>query len=229
MVLCVGLLIVTILDRPIYLALGDEFSEGVKGHSVYQALRSVGWLPAWIVPAVALMLVDRRRGVSGIASSIARRWWDRGLLLLAGTFFSGLVAEGLKLLHLRDRPLDGGLYEWEGPWMADAHPAGLPSSHMAVAMGGALVLARLFPEMRWLLFGLAVGCGATRVASRAHFASDVYAGALVAWGMVVVVGRVHAWRLARTGAREERGGVKASRHGPEKGDTLTLEKTSRVA
>lgn len=227
--LCLGLLMVTILDRPIYLALGDTFSERVKGHSIYQALRSVGWLPSWIVPAIALMLIDRRRGVAAFASSIARRWWDRGLLLLAGAFFSGLVAEGLKLLHLRDRPLDGGMYEWEGPWLADAHPAGLPSSHMAVAMGGALVLARLIPETRWLMIGLAIGCGATRVASRAHFASDVYAGALVAWGMVVVVGRVHAWRLARQGARDQRGCVEASRHGPEKGDTLTLENPSRVA
>jgi membrane-associated phospholipid phosphatase len=54
-----------------------------------------------------------------------------------------------------------------------------------VAFAAAAILARVFPESRGLWYGIAIGCALTRVASGAHFVSDVVLGALV--GYVVSV------------------------------------------
>jgi len=57
----------------------------------------------------------------------------------------------------------------------------MASSHTAVAFGAAAMLARLFPGARIVWYGVAAGCALTRVASGAHFMSDVVVGALLGW------------------------------------------------
>jgi membrane-associated phospholipid phosphatase len=78
---------------------------------------------------------------------------------------------------------------------------GLPSSHAAVAAGGAAALIAWRPAVWPIAVVLAAGCAMTRLLSGAHFLSDVTLGAIV--GYV-------AWRLVRPGGwrgRAERGSV----------------------
>jgi membrane-associated phospholipid phosphatase len=50
-----------------------------------------------------------------------------------------------------------------------------------VAMGAAVVLARLFPRVWWMWYMIAIGCGVTRVLAGAHYASDVAVAAVFAY------------------------------------------------
>src|SRR5260370_30463795 len=87
------------------------------------------------------------------------------------------------------------------PWLDQPFSTaklGLPSSEAAVAFAAAAMLARLFPESRVLWYGLALGCALTRVASGAHFLSDVALAALV--GYVVTLTFSPRRPLAYTGA-----------------------------
>jgi membrane-associated phospholipid phosphatase len=56
-----------------------------------------------------------------------------------------------------------------------------PSAHTATAVGLAVMLVSLFPRGRWLFPIIAVLVGMQRIATSAHFPSDVFAGATVGW------------------------------------------------
>jgi len=159
----------------------------LKGRDWYQFLRAVGYLPTWAVLALAVGLCDagRRAGIG------------RGLLVIVAPIVSGALAELLKLIISRERPIRDGIvqnegeYTWKGLFhgFLDGGNLGMPSSHAAVAFGGAAMIGVLFPPARWLMLVLAAACGLTRLLSGAHFASDVAVGACV--GIVV------AWTLGR--------------------------------
>ena len=149
-------------------------------------LRVMGFAGTWVFLAVAVGLHEGRDPAH---RAVARR---RAWLLFWSPVIAGALAEVLKVVIRRERPgLNDGLYgfrPWdERTWSA----AGLafPSSHAAVAFGGAAILARLFPRARWVGYALAVGCGATRVLARAHFVSDVVLAAGLGW--------LSAWLLWR--------------------------------
>ncbi len=152
-------------------------------------LRSMGFLPTWLLLALAYWLQ--------VPSGALRR---RGTwLLVLGPTLGGLSAEVLKLLLRRLRPeVDQFGYAFrpfaDGPW--SNRGMGLPSSHTLVAFAGAFALARLFPRARWVFYALAAGCGMSRVMATAHFLSDTVVAACVAWGVVAAV----AVRLPRTDA-----------------------------
>lgn len=65
----------------------------------------------------------------------------------------------------------------------------MPSSHAAVAFGGAWAVALLWPRLKGLALFLACGCGVTRMLTGDHFLSDVVAAGLLGWGAAVVAGR----------------------------------------
>lgn len=143
-------------------------------------LRSMGFLPTWLLLALAWWLqvrepVKRRAGT-----------W----LLVLGPTLGGLAAEVLKLLVRRLRP-DPELFGYafrsfaDGPW--SNRGMGMPSSHTLVAFAGAFALARLFPRARWVFYTLAAGCGLSRVMATAHFLSDTVVAACVGWGVVAAV------------------------------------------
>ena len=143
-------------------------------------LRLAGYLPSWALVALALALHDR-------VPRLPSTWWQasrRGLMLFGSPALAGLGAEVLKLTLRRERPaLTNGAHvfrAWSDRPFSSAQ-LGLPSSEAAVAFAAAAVLARLFPESRLLWYGLALGCAWTRVASGAHFLSDVALGALVGY------------------------------------------------
>jgi membrane-associated phospholipid phosphatase len=173
----IGATLLTLLaDRWVY--------QHVQNPNVYdrdwgRLLRAMGFAGTWI----ALAAFVRLQG----GASAARRAW----LVFWSPVVAGAVAELLKLVVRRERPgLHDGLYGFrpfdERTWNA----AGLafPSSHAAVAFGGAAMLARLYPRARWVGYTLAAGCAYTRLLARAHFVSDVVFAAglgwLVAWLLV---------------------------------------------
>jgi membrane-associated phospholipid phosphatase len=149
-------------------------------------LRSMGFLPTWLLLALAWWLQQeepraRRTGTT---------------LLVFGPLLGGLAAELLKLLVRRLRP-DPELFGYafrayaDGPW--SNRGMGMPSSHTLVAFAGAFALARLFPRARWVFYLLAAGCGLSRVMATAHYLSDTVVAACVAWGVVAAVdGRVRS-------------------------------------
>jgi membrane-associated phospholipid phosphatase len=104
-----------------------------------------------------------------------------GLPLLLIPASAGGVAELLKLLIRRKRPSELEVYlfrAWnEQSWSTKG--LGLPSSHSAVAFAGSVALALLYPRLAWPALVVAMGCGFTRIASGAHYPTDVVAGAVV--------------------------------------------------
>jgi undecaprenyl-diphosphatase len=105
----------------------------------------------------------------------------------------GLLAEILKLILRRDRPrAHDGEYVFRAFSDRPFHSGGLalPSSHVLVAFSAAAMLARLFPRAAPVWFLLATGCAYTRVATRAHFVSDVMLAALVGFLVPVLLLRL---------------------------------------
>jgi membrane-associated phospholipid phosphatase len=172
---------------------------GIYGRAWGRMLRDAGYFPFWALVALALVLHDwvpRTRATFYSASG-------RGLLLFWSTAVAGTAAEALKLILRRERPgLTDGLHVFR-PWSDGPFSTaqlGLPSSEAAVAFAAAAALARLFPEARVLWYGVALGCALTRVASGAHFLSDVVLAALVGYVVTLALSR------RRTAARGDAAG-----------------------
>jgi membrane-associated phospholipid phosphatase len=162
-------------------------------------LRIAGFLPTWLMGAAALVLYDRGHPAARLGGDP----WRRGLLLAGSPILGGLLAEVLKLVIRRERPMPhGGAYVFrdfvDQTWSTGN--LGLPSSHVLVAFSGAAMASYLFPRTApvWMLW--AAGCAATRVLARAHFLSDALLGAimgaLVARTLVVALARRDRLRLA---------------------------------
>lgn len=167
--------VATLLDRTLYTYLN---APEVYDKDFGRLLRIMGFAGTW----VALALAVGRTHAGDDASRIAAR--RRGWLLFWSPMLAGAIAEILKIVVRRQRPeLNDGAYGFR-PWDERTWSgAGLafPSSHTAVAFGGAAMLARLFPRARWVGYALAVGCGLTRVFARAHFLSDTVFAAGLGW------------------------------------------------
>jgi membrane-associated phospholipid phosphatase len=143
-------------------------------------LRSIGFLPTWLLVALAYWLQQRDHP--------GRR--AHTTFLVFGPALGGLAAELLKLVFRRVRP-DAETFGYvfrafsDGPW--SNRGLGLPSSHTLVAFAGAFAVARLFPRVRWVMYALAAGCGLTRVMANAHYLSDTVVAACVAWAVVALL------------------------------------------
>lgn len=175
-----GFVLLTVLDWPLAHLL---MRRSTMGEDWYGMFRSVGYLPTWLIVAAAFVLADRS--------------WGRGSLIAGSATLAGAAAELLKMIVGRERPMDNGelksgiWYDFRSPLggFADSHNLGFPSSHTAVAFGGACMVWLLIPRVRVVMLLAAAGCGMTRLLAGAHFSTDVYGGALT--GMIV------AWWLAR--------------------------------
>jgi membrane-associated phospholipid phosphatase len=165
-------------------------AEHVRFGRVYETdwgrmLRNFGYLPFWLLGAIALALHDRER----------REWWRRGALLLAAPTLAGIVGELLKITVRRMRPPDvGSAYAFRA--FSD-HPLssrgfGFPSSHVVVAFGAAAILSRMFPRGRIVWYAAAVGCAVSRLLAHAHYLSDVVAGAIIGVGVAALLWRYWA-------------------------------------
>lgn len=155
-----------LVDRTVY-----EFinAPNVYASDLGKLLRVMGFAGTWLALALAVGLVQGTR---------------RGWLLFWSPMLAGALAEVLKIAIRRERPVmnDGayGFRAWdERTWSGSG--LAFPSSHTAVAFGGACMIARLFPRARWVGYVLAAGCGLTRIGARAHFLSDVVFAAGLGW------------------------------------------------
>ena len=178
-------------------------AEHVRYGRVYETdwgrmLRNFGYLPFWLLAALALALHDR-------GGAVLAPWWRRGALLAAAPAAAGIIGELIKILVRRMRPPDiGHAYAFRA-W--SDHPFssrgfGFPSSHAVVAFGAAAILARLFPRATWVWYAAATGCAVSRLLAHAHYLSDVVAGALIGIAVAAVL-----WRRcgALSGTRSTRG------------------------
>lgn len=178
--LLLGFLFVSAADAWLWKKL--TLAEGVKMRDWYQALRAGGYLPVWILFGIGLVLHDARE-----ARLVSRRLGPgvlaRGVLLVVSAKLSGLIAELAKVVIQRHRPHGDGAYTFA--WTTDVPGVGIGtvSSHAAVAFGAAFMLGRLNPAWRWPALFIATGCGLSRLFSGAHFASDVYAAAVVSYAV----------------------------------------------
>lgn len=134
-------------------------------------IRTTGYLPFWLLAALALYL------------SSASAWARRGALLLAlSPTLAGAAGQVVKLLVRRGRPLvNDGLYVFRGfgdrPFYS--RDFGMPSGDVIVAFAACAVLANLWPRARLLWYGLALTCALGRVMVGAHFLSDVTVAAIL--------------------------------------------------
>jgi membrane-associated phospholipid phosphatase len=155
----------------------------IYSHDWGRMLRVLGFLPLWMIAAIALWLHER--------PAAARR----PLSLFLSPAFGGLAAEVLKLILRRERPgAHNGEYYFRPFTERTFSTSGLalPSSHALVAFGAAAILSQLFPRAWIVWWALAWGCGLSRMAAGAHFFSDVMVAAVAGW----IVGRLVAkWLL----------------------------------
>jgi membrane-associated phospholipid phosphatase len=167
----VGITVSVLLDRMAWHVFVDP---RIYERDWGRLLRVMGYLPVWLLLGVV------------VSQQIPTARW-RGAALAIAPALAGVAAELLKLLLRRERPPAEqlGAYVFR-PWSVDplsTKGLGLPSSHVMVAIAAAVVLSRCFPKGRWLWYGLAIGCGLSRVAARAHFLSDVTVALIAGWAV----------------------------------------------
>jgi len=157
--------------------------------------RVFGFLPVWLTAVVLFVLHDWPRGTPGARGPA---YW-RGLFVLGSVLAAGVLAEVLKIVLRRERPWShDGAYVFR-PWSPEPFYTGglaLPSSHVLIAAAGCLALAKLFPRTRFVWYAFIVACAFSRVASRAHFLSDV---SLAALGGIVVSALMWKWYERKVG------------------------------
>lgn len=169
-----GMVIFTLLDFPLLHIFYFGPVQEIDDHDWYRALRIIGFLGTWLVIGGVFVLHDRNR--------------HRGSAIILATVSAGGLAELVKLTIARERPVDcgviqEGLYHFRGLFtgFTNGSNLGFPSSHAAVAFAGCLTLAAFIPNTRRFVLFFAVGCGITRMLTGAHFASDIYLGAIIGW------------------------------------------------
>jgi membrane-associated phospholipid phosphatase len=163
----------------------------VYEHDFGRLLRVFGFLPLWLLAAIALWAQTRNRRAAFLLA----------LVPTAG----GALCALLQVVIRRERPaLHDGHYVFRAFTDRPFHGAefGLPSSHAMVAFSAAWLLCRMYPRAWPVWLAMAVGCAVTRVQSQAHFLSDVTVAAVAAWFLVAVVwGK---WGETRDERRETR-------------------------
>ena len=195
-VTAVGFWIATRLDAPVHAYLLKQRSTLRQWWSTdcHRMFRVTGYIPTWLLLALAVALIDAPGGVRSLWSGAKRR----GLWVALAPVSCALASETLKLLIRRQRP--PYFLPWEGHyvWRAwsdrplSTSQLGLPSGHAAVAFAGALLLCRMYPRAAPVWLTLALGCATSRVIFHAHFVSDVWASAALAFIVVRCI-----WALRR--------------------------------
>ncbi len=175
-VLLAGFALLTVLDLPLTYVLFVSDREPIQNSDLYRIVRVTGSLWLWFL----VMFVVYRHD----------RVWDRAGSLFFAPVLAGLTAEALKLIIARERPvtdtttLRAGWYSFRPLFsgFSDASNLGFPSSHAAVAFAGCMCLAAWMPRAKWIFILLATACAVMRLVIGAHYATDLYLGALVGWG-----------------------------------------------
>ena len=136
---------------------------------------------------------------------IAMRWpWHRAaaaraILALAVTL--GINNQIVKPIVDRPRPFTGQVVDARVIQTPRPTTASFPSGHSATAMVGAVSLARVWPQARWVLAILGALIAYSRIYVGVHYPTDVVAGLLLGAACVwlVLAGR-HPSTWSRPGA-----------------------------
>lgn len=171
--LALSLLILSLLDKQLWQLLLLDPDKSLENKDWWQLLRQFGSLILWIIIAALFILHDHARKRPGA--------WHRGLMIVLAAAIAGALAEALKGIVGRARPLTTGEYHFKWLEPHEHLPGGLASSHTAVAFGGAIMLSWFMPMWRVPLMILAFLCAMTRLIVGAHFVTDVYVAILLAW------------------------------------------------
>ncbi|MGD9691012.1 MAG: phosphatase PAP2 family protein [Phycisphaerales bacterium] len=158
----------------------------IESKDWYRFLRIMGYLPTWLILGIALLLAGRGGNERATPGTLGRRESPEtmGILIPVAAGLSGLLAELLKIIVRRGRPID---YDGDYGWIAfsdgfvQTSRLGMASSHAAVAFGAAFTVMRVHPRSGWVLVPLAAGCGYTRMLSGQHFLSDIVGAAAIGW------------------------------------------------
>lgn len=176
------LLLVLFADRPI-----AAFAAAAEG-PLFDLLRSIThvgraqWWLAGIAVGLAAFAVWRWRTASARDAALSS-WAMAALLFVAAAIaVPGLIGDIVKFATGRPRPRAPG-----GPGFFDFAPFGFesdyhsfPSGHATTLFGLAFALGLLLPRLRWPLLLLAAVIAGARLFVKAHYASDLVAGAALA-------------------------------------------------
>jgi len=149
---------------------------------VAAVFKEVGEPAVWVGVPAAIAGVGLLTKNDGMART--------GLRAVTSAALAGLVANGLKIVVGRERPIeaDATPFEFE-PFELSADDASFPSGHTSTAFGLAASLA-MDVRPTWAKVGLytvATGTAWSRVYNNKHWFSDVVAGALVGIGSAKLV------------------------------------------
>jgi membrane-associated phospholipid phosphatase len=141
-------------------------------------------------------------GVAAIIATVVvldDRNYRRAVFLVICSFGSGLLADASKLLVARTRPyyladlsipVSNTFVEWFPPWSTEAltqSQTSFPSGHTATAFGLAVGLGVLYPKGRYLFLLFATLAACQRIATLAHYPSDVFGGGMIAFAMTALL------------------------------------------
>jgi PAP2 superfamily len=178
----------------------EEYQHAInhlEQNDFYRTFRVVGTLWPWLLVCGALV-------AQCVASRPIRRHdAAAGIMIVLSAALSGLGAEILRVLTGRLRPnaaTPPGVHQFRGILERFQHTENLafPSSHAAVAFGAAFMVWFVYPRAGLVALLAAAGCGLTRMASGAHFASDVFGGALLGYAIARAL-RPGGWLGERRG------------------------------
>lgn len=171
-----------VVERDEAVAKFDGAKSRLEELDVYRTFRVAGTVWPWLLICGALIahavsVRPRPRALAGAA-----------VMILLAAMLSGLGAEALRTVTGRLRPIAAdlpGTHQFKGLWERFRDPSNLafPSSHAAVAFGAAFMVAFVFPRAGAVALLAAVGCGITRMAAGAHFASDIFGAALLGYAV----------------------------------------------
>ena len=134
---------------------------------------------------------------------------ETGALAAETLVMTTLLVELVKRTVDRQRPSGQGVYTSWGPSYQGSSRHSFPSGHAAAMFSLATVLARQYPEPRWVApvaYGLATLTAAARVAENRHWTSDVVAGACLGVLISDVVIRRHREHTVRIAPQVVPGG-----------------------
>ncbi|MGD9693062.1 MAG: phosphatase PAP2 family protein [Phycisphaerales bacterium] len=159
--------------------------QGVRDYSLFFAVKWLGTITPWLIIAVAILVIDALRAPPSVPSSArALHIIRRPLFLLASAISAGALAELLKIVFRRERPIyHDGLHMLRPLTERPFHSGGLdlPSSHVAVAFGAACALAFIAPPFRIPALLIASLVGVARMLEGSHSLSGVTLAAALAW------------------------------------------------
>ncbi|MBI3595702.1 MAG: phosphatase PAP2 family protein [Nitrospirae bacterium] len=146
----------------------------LRVHPLFKLMHILTWFGrGWVlaVEAAVLYVIGR-----WLKQQKLKQAGGRSLIAVA---VAGTVVQVVKHLTGRPRPklVDTGIMNW-GPSFASGHDS-FPSGHTISAFAMAAVLSAVYPAGQWIWYSLAVFVAFTRIYIDAHFASDVFVGAVL--------------------------------------------------